>query len=57
MKISTVRKALMAAFTAALAATVAAYPDGFTDQELSTILGAAVVAGFAVWKVENEPVQ
>jgi hypothetical protein len=55
MNLSTIRKALLASFLAALAAVVTAYPDGFTDQEMATVVGAAVAAGYGVWKIKNEP--
>ncbi|HST86292.1 MAG TPA: hypothetical protein VLL08_31430 [Kineosporiaceae bacterium] len=55
MKLSTIRKALMAAATAAAAAGVTAYPDGFTDVEFAAIAGAALVAGLAVFRIPNAP--
>ncbi|HSU34344.1 MAG TPA: hypothetical protein VLJ88_01665 [Propionibacteriaceae bacterium] len=63
MKIATIRKALMAAGTAAAsaaaAALVTAYPDGLTDTEVGVIGGAAVTAalaaGLAVFRIPNAP--
>lgn len=55
MKLATIRKALTGALAAAIAAAVAAYPDGFTSQEIATIVGAAIVAGFAVFQIPNKP--
>lgn len=55
MKLSMIRKALLAAAVAALAAAVPAYPGGFTEAELATIAGAALVAGYGVFKIPNEP--
>jgi|WetSurSiteA1Bulk_404760.scaffolds.fasta_scaffold77270_2 hypothetical protein len=52
---SKIRKALMAAVTAAFAAGATALPDGITVQEWATIAIAAVVAGYAVWQVPNAP--
>lgn len=49
-----VRKALMAAATAAGAAVVTAAQDGaVTSAEWVTVAVAAVVAGLAVWRVPN----
>lgn len=55
MKIATIRKALIAAATAAVAAGITAWPDGLTDAELGVIAGAAVAAGLAVWRMPNDP--
>jgi hypothetical protein len=49
-----VRKAVTAAVAAAIAAGVTAYPDGFTNAEIGTIVGAFVVAGLATFQVPNE---
>lgn len=53
MNLSTIRKALLAAATAAVAAGVTAYPGGFTDAEVAAIVGAALVAGLGVWRIPN----
>jgi hypothetical protein len=53
VKLSMIRKALLAGATAAIAAAVTASPDGFTDAELAAILGAALVAGLGVWRIPN----
>jgi hypothetical protein len=51
-----IRKALIAALAGASAAAVAAAQDGqITATEWLTILGSAVVAGYAVWRIPNEP--
>lgn len=55
MNLATIRKALVAAVAAAAAAGVTAYPDGFTSTEIATIVGAAIVAGFAVFQIPNKP--
>ena len=55
MQLSTIRKALAAAAAAAVAAAIPAYPGGFTDAEIATILGAALVAGLGVWRIPNRP--
>lgn len=55
MKLATIRKALVGALSAAIAAAVVAYPDGFTNGEIGTIVGAALVAGAAVFGIRNEP--
>lgn len=49
-----IRKAVTAAVAAAIAAGVTAYPDGFTNLEIGTIVGAFVVAGLATFQVPNE---
>lgn len=55
MKLATIRKALVAAVTAALAAAIPAISGGFTAGEIATIVGAAIVAGLAVYGVRNDP--
>jgi hypothetical protein len=50
------RKALLAAFAAASAAFATAAQDGqVTGVEWGTVAGAAIVAGYAVWRVPNRP--
>ncbi len=51
---SMIRKALLAALAAGLAAVGTAYPDGFTEAETATILAAALIAGVGVWRIPNE---
>jgi hypothetical protein len=53
MKLSTIRKALLAGAAAALAAGATAFPDGFTDKELAAIAGAAIIAGYGVFRIPN----
>jgi hypothetical protein len=53
MTFSQVRKAAVAGVAAAVAALVTAWPDGVTDTELAAIVGAAVVAGLAVFRIPN----
>jgi uncharacterized membrane protein len=55
MKLAHIRKALVAAVTAAGAAAATAYPNGFTDVEISAIASAAIIAGLAVFQIRNEP--
>jgi hypothetical protein len=55
MSLASIRKALAASVAAALAAAVTAYPDGFTSLEVSAIVGAAIVAGVAVFQIPNRP--
>jgi len=55
MNLATIRKALAGALAAAVAAGITAYPDGFTSTEIATIVGAAVVAGLAVFQIPNKP--
>ena len=51
-----IRKALVAAGAGAIAAGGTALEDGvITSGEWWTILGAALVAGWAVWRVPNAP--
>jgi hypothetical protein len=54
--VSTVRKALVAAGAAALAAVVQAAQKGSLEvADIDVVLAAAVLAGFATWRVPNEP--
>lgn len=53
--LATIRKALLAAALAAVAAAVPAYPNGFTAAEVATIAGAAIIAGIGVYSVKNSP--
>jgi hypothetical protein len=53
--LSTIRKAITAAVAAAVAAAIPAYPDGFTNVEIATIVGAAIIAGLAVFQIPNKP--
>jgi hypothetical protein len=55
MTLASIRKALTAAVAAAAAAAATAYPDGFTDVEVAAIIGAAIVAGLAVFQIPNKP--
>jgi hypothetical protein len=53
--LATIRKALAGALAAAVAAAIPAYPDGYTNVEIATVVGAAVVAGLAVFQIPNKP--
>lgn len=55
MRLAEIRKALTAAIGAGIAAAVVAMPNGFTADEIGTIVGAIVVAGLAVFSVPNAP--
>lgn len=56
MKLSTVRKALAAAFAAGLAAlTQAAVKGAVSSQDWYVIVGAALVAGTGVFLIPNAP--
>jgi hypothetical protein len=51
-----VRKALVAAFVAAVGVGGTALQDGvITGQEWLTVAAAVVAAGYAVWRVPNAP--
>ena len=52
---SVFRKATVGAVTAAIGAAVTAYPDGFTNQEIGTVVAAFFVAGLAVYQIKNVP--
>lgn len=54
---SKVRKALLAALGAGLSAAVTALVSGkgLNSAAVGTIIGAMVVAGWAVWRVPNAP--
>ena len=55
MQLATIRKALAAAVAAAVAALIPALSDGLTSTEIVTVVGAAIVAGLAVYGIRNEP--
>lgn len=48
-----IRKAIVAAFAAGAAALGTALPDGLNEAEIAGVLAAAIVAGYAVYKVKN----
>jgi hypothetical protein len=54
-KVPMIRKALMAAVTGAVAAAIPALPGGLTAGEIATIVGAAIIAGLAVYGIRNAP--
>jgi hypothetical protein len=55
MKLATIRKALAGAVAAAVAAAIPASEGGFTGTEYAVIVGAAIVAGLAVFQIPNKP--
>jgi hypothetical protein len=55
MKLATIRKALAGAVAAAVAAAIPASEGGFTGAEYAVIVGAAIVAGLAVFQIPNKP--
>ncbi len=58
MNVATIRKALAAAVAAAGTAVVTAAQDGtVTTAEWLTVLGAAVVAGYGVYRIPNAPAE
>lgn len=53
---NTIRKALLAAVAAGVAAVTQAISSGGLDSvNWAVVLGAAVVAGLAVWGIPNAP--
>jgi hypothetical protein len=55
MNVAKVRKALLAALAAGIAAGVTAWPDGISTEEVGIIVAAVVVAGYGVFKIKNAP--